>query len=537
MTADDTVALQPTLADIIAHHALQQPDGIALIQEEAGSAIRLTWRQYHESSNALALLLIEQGFLRGERIGLWLPDGIAMHIAMVACEKAGLVAVGLSPRAGEREIAHVLGVSEAAALLSMPECNGSSVQPLYQQLRQANTALRELFFVIGPTCSPVDAKDGLHTLHPCNAMPDMYRARRFAADELFLINSTSGTTGMPKCVAHHQARWLRFAEYAQDSAPLSGDDVFLCAVPASVGFGLWFGHFTAAVLGAPTVLLPKFSVSALVHALTTHRVTVLAAVSTQLNMLLNAIEAEGHRLKDLRVLYTGGEAVPFERAARFESLTDATVLQFYGSNEAGGLSYTTVRDSQERRLRTAGRIIPEMQVTLVDTQSGLPTTGTGRPICRGPLASLGYFNDDAANQRLYTDDGFLQMEDIVRVDEAGYLTVIGRIGDFIIRGGKNISAAAVEEAALVHPAVGAAAAVAMPDPVFGEKVCLYATLTSNTTLTLEALTAFMQANGVSKENCPERLVVLDELPLVSGGKVAKQILRNDIRLRMMAENV
>lgn len=537
MTQADTVVLQRTLADIIAHHALYQPEGIALIQEEAGSAIRLTWRGYHESSNAFALFLIEQGFQRGERIGLWLPDGIAIHIAMLACEKAGLVAVGISPRAGEREIAHVLSVSGAVALLSLPECNGSPVLSLYEPLRQANTALRQLLFVRGPTCSQVDAEGGLHSLHPCSAMPDMYRARRFAADELFLINSTSGTTGMPKCVAHHQARWLRFAEYAQDSAPLSGDDVFLCAVPASVGFGLWFGHFTAAVLGAPIVLLPKFSVAALVHALTAHRVTVLAAVSTQLNMLLNAIEAEGLTLNDLRVLYTGGEAVPFERAARFEALSDAIVLQFYGSNEAGGLSYTTVRDSQEQRLRTAGRIIPEMQVTLVDPQSGLPTTGTGRPVCRGPLTSLGYFNDDAANQRLYTNDGCLQMEDIVHIDGDGYLTVIGRIGDFIIRGGKNISAAAVEEAALVHPAIGAAAAVAMPDPLFGEKVCLYATLTSGTPLTLDALTAFLQANGVSKENCPERLIILDELPLVSGGKTAKQVLRDDIRLRMMAENI
>jgi acyl-CoA synthetase len=274
--------------------------------------------------------------------------------------------------------------------------------------------------------------------------------------------------------------------------------------------------------------------TALLRALTAHRVTVLAAVSTQMIMLLNAIETTGVALDDLRYLFTGGEAVPFERAARFETLTKAIVLQFYGSNEAGGLSYTTWRDSQDLRLRTAGRVIPEMNVTLVDPQSGLPDSRFGRPVCQGPLTSLGYFNDDAANRSLYTQDGFLKLEDIVRIDENGYLTVIGRIGDFIIRGGKNISAAAVEEGALMHPAIAAAAAVAMPDPIFGEKVCLYATLAIPADLTLELLVKFMQDNGVSKENCPERLIILDELPQVSGGKVAKQVLRDDIRRHVAA---
>jgi acyl-CoA synthetase len=112
---------------------------------------------------------------------------------------------------------------------------------------------------------------------------------------------------------------------------------------------------------------------------------------------------------------------------------------------------------------------------------------------------------------------------------------VGRIGDFIIRGGKNISAAAVEEGALTHPAIAGAAAVAMPDPVFGERVCLYATLRGQDSLDLADLTKFLQASGVSKENCPERLIVVESLPQVSGGKIAKQALRDDIRRRLASE--
>lgn len=526
---------QPTLADIIAHHATQQPDAIAFIEPGAQVTRHLTWDQYHRWSNALALSLIDRRYDRGERIGILLPDGIDVHIAFVACEKAGLVAVGISARAGEREIAHVLRTSGAVALLSLSERQGAAVQPLYQSLRLEVPTLRDWFELVDQAYDHIGLDGIAYPMTVCDRLPAFIADLRFAAGELFLINSTSGTTGMPKCVAHNQQRWFRFVDYVQDSASLSADDVFLCAVPASVGFGLWFGHFTATVLGATTILLPKFSIDALAEALMTYRVTVLAAVSTQLIMLLNAIEAGQFQCNSLRILYTGGEAVPFERAARFEALTGATVLQFYGSNEAGGLSYTTCLDSQEIRLRTAGRIIPAMQVRLVDPETGLPAAGSGRPICQGPLASLGYFNDEAANQRLYTDDGFVKMDDIVRIDDHGYLTVVGRIGDFIIRGGKNISAAAVEEGALTHPAVTGAAAVAMPDPVFGERVCLYATVRDQDSLALVDLTEFLLASGISKENCPERLIVVEALPQVSGGKVAKQALRDDIRRRLASE--
>lgn len=536
MSAENAVIAQPTLSEIIEGHASLRPDAIAFIAGDASeTTAQLTWREYHCSSNALAMFFIERGYRRGDKIGILLPDGIEVHVAFVACEKAGLVAVGISPRAGEKEIAHVLGVSGSVALLSISRRNGVLMAPLYQRLREQLPSLRELLLIADTTCTTVIAEDAVCQLATYEATPAAIEGRRLRAEELFLINSTSGTTGMPKCVSHHQARWLRFVDYVQDSAPLTASDVFLCAVPASVGFGLWFGHFTPALLGATTVLLPKFSVTALVRALALHRVTVLAAVSTQLTMLLGAIEEQGVIPDSLRILYTGGEAVPFERAARFEALTNAVVLQFYGSNEAGGLSYTTVRDSQDRRLRTAGRIIPEMNVTLVDPETGGPAIGSGRPVCRGPLTSLGYFNDDTANRRLYTEGGFLKMDDIVRIDELGYLTVVGRIGDFIIRGGKNISAAAVEESALMHPAIATAAAVAMPDVVFGEKVCLYVTLAASGTLQLTELIAVMQAKGISKENFPERLIILEAMPQVSGGKVAKQVLRDDIRRRVEEE--
>ncbi len=161
-----------------------------------------------------------------------------------------------------------------------------------------------------------------------------------------------------------------------------------------------------------------------------------------------------------------------------------------------------------------------------------PPTRPGHPICKGPATCLGYLDDDRANDELFTPDGWMRIGDLCTVDADGYLRVVGRTSDIIIRGGKNISAPAVEAEVAEHPAVAVAAAVAMPDEVFGERVCVYAELEPGRELDLDALVTFLRDRGVSPEWFPERLVVLEALPRASGGKVAKGELRADIRRRL-----
>ena len=209
--------------------------------------------------------------------------------------------------------------------------------------------------------------------------------------------------------------------------------------------------------------------------------------------------------------------MPYRPAAEFEELTGAKILQFYGSNETGMLSATIVDDSRDHRLRTGGRLVPEMSVRLFDGDRDVTETGRGQPACRGPATSLGYLGG-IGHDELFTPDGWMRMGDICEIDADGYLHVTGRTSDFILRGGKNISASQVEDAVMTHPAIAIAAAVAMPDPVFGEKVRLYAELTDSATVDLPGLVEHLLALGVSKELLPERLIILDELPRSSGGK-------------------
>ena len=325
-------------------------------------------------------------------------------------------------------------------------------------------------------------------------------------DDSFLINSTSGTTGLPKCVVHTQNRWHYFHQKAVANGELTADDVFLPVIPTPFGFGIWTSHTTPIYLGATTVLIERFDAAATCAAIERHRATVLCCVSTQLMMILASDASRQHDLTSLRVVFTGGEPLPYSQAAQFEELTGATILQFYGSNETGMLSATTTGDPLHHRLRTAGRIVPEMQVRLFDGDEDVTDSGRGQPVCRGPALSLGYLGG-TDHDKLFTRDGWMRMGDICELDADGYLRLAGRTSDFIIRGGKNISAVEVEEVVATHPAVAVAAAVAMPDPMFGERVCVFAELKNadHVDSTCRRSSSICLPQGMSKELLPERL--------------------------------
>jgi acyl-CoA synthetase len=511
-----------TVGDAVAGWAGARPDGEALVAD----ARRATWADYDARATALAAVLAGTGLPRGARVAVLLPDGVAVHVAFVAAERAGLTVVGLGHRAGDDEIRHLLSLTGADALVTLAEHRGRSTEELLAMVRQAGCPVRHHVVVDGDGVA-VDA----------DAPRGDLAGRTFGPDDVFLINSTSGTTGMPKCVVHTQNRWMYFHQLAADAGEMTGDDVFLSAIPAPFGFGIWTAHVTPAVLGAPTVVHERFDADRTIRAIERERVTVLACVSTQFLMMLKSPIVEQHDLSSLRCMFTGGEAVPEARAARFEDVTGARVLQFYGSNETGALSRTTMRDDRDHRLQTAGRLITDMHVRLLDDAGADITTPDtpGHPVCRGPATCLGYLDDARANEELFTPDGWMRIGDLCTIDADGYLRVVGRTSDIIIRGGKNISAPAVEAEVAQHPDVALAAAVAMPDEVFGERVCLYAELEPGVALELDALVAFLRERGVSPEWFPERLVVVDTLPRASGGKVAKGELRADIRRRLADE--
>ena len=558
------------------------------------------------------MLFADIGFERTERIVVFLPDSGLLHAVYLAAERAGLIVVGIGHRAGRAELSHLIGRCEAAAFVGLlEEESADDSEGLFDSLQREHPHLRHhiriaevlagglegrdlktqpvtslLVSVDGKASEilpmlPADVHDLSHDAPASSSKTssddlsktssgDFQFPDRLGPSELFLLNSTSGTTGLPKCVMQTQNRWFYFHQLAEEYGALTPEDRFCVAVPAPFGFGLWTTHFTPAALGIPTILMRRFTPELMLHLIERERATVLCAVTTQFIMMLNSPDLARYDLSSLRVLFTGGEAIPPQRAQEFERQTGTVLLNFYGSNETGVLTGTRIDDSQQVRLSTGGRPVPEMNVRLLHPETGAVLMGhseteygtdvaerrdeldtqkpddhaaktspaenregilQGVPACRGPATTLGYYDDDAANAELFTEDGWMLMGDIVRFTD-GCLQVVGRTSDFIIRGGKNISAPAVEAEVMTHPSVRLAAAVAAPDEVFGERVAVYAELREGAALDLESLTEHLTNRGVSKEWFPEFLIVVDTIPRSSGAKMAKGELREDIIERL-----
>jgi len=525
-----------SLADHVRFLAKTRPLDVAYY---SGERI-LDWAGYDAAADRLARVLLALDLSPGAHIGVWLPDGAAVHIAFQACERAGFVCVGLGARSGERELAHLLGLAQSHILISSEFVGSTDTYERVASLRSQGLDLRHHIVLSGEAFAtdPINVDGEPATL----SEPSALEGRSLRPDEVFLLNSTSGTTGLPKLVIHDQDRWMAFHEYAVDVGRLTDQDVIMGAVPAPFGFGLWSSHITPTLLGVPTVVMSRFDAANAIKLLERHRVTMLAAVSTQFIMMLETDrfggKGNGSSLA-LRVLFTGGEAVPKKRAYRFEEETGASVLQFYGSNETGAVSATRSDDPPDKRHGTAGRPLPDMNLRLFDAQGNDVTeSGVGQPAVKGPALSRGYFGAPEANAELIRDDGWFLLGDLVEIDTDGYLRVIGRTDDIIIRGGKNLSAAAIEETVTSHPEIVLAAAIGIPDAIFGEKAAVYVTLRGRETIELDELLAHLESVGVARELWPEALVVMDDLPQNAGGKVAKKVLRDAAaaRFRLPEDN-
>lgn len=513
-----------TVADFVAVNAKRIPEKIAYVCEGR----RLTWREYDAQIDQLAGILASL-LDPGARFGVLLPDAEEFHIALCAAERSGTVAVGMGARSGRAEIHHLMSKSGARILVMRAAHRELSNLDYARNLVEDGWALNGVVEVAptGPVCYYTRVDNDFITVPISSVDAEALQARALGPNDLSMLNSTSGTTGRPKLVTQFANRWVHFSDLAKKSANFTEDDIMFGAVPGPFGFGLWTSHYAPAMYGMTTIVCEKFNTEDVIRLLQAERATILACVSTQFKMLLDSPDLESAEDIVLRAMFTGGEAVPYERAAQFEERVGARVLQFYGSNESGAISATTLRDTVDKRLRTAGKVYEHINMRLYDQDGNdiTETGGPGIPGVVGPTICMGYFDDPAANAELFNRDGHMKMPDLVTVDDEGYLRVVGRTTDLIIRGGKNISAVEVEEAVESHPDVVMASAVPVPDPVFGERIGIAVTVKDDP-VTVSSLTDFLMEQGISKHLMPEKVVIMDELPRAAGGKVAKGQVRD-----------
>ncbi|MBB5852290.1 AMP-binding protein [Amycolatopsis umgeniensis] len=503
------------LYTLFARQCLDQPDKIAVIDADG----ELTYAELDDMARRLAAGLARLGIEPGEVVAVQLPNGRLACAADLAIAALGAIALPYPVGRGQREAASLLGRSRAVAVITVTLHGDFACAAGIRNLAAELPDLRAVIAVGTDTpagCVPIHALLAADARSFRPARPDPNAPAR--------ILVTSGSEAEPKMVAYsHNAlaggRGTMLAEL--HDVPADMRNLFL--VPLATAFGSSGTSVTLATLGGTLLLQPKFDAAATLRLIGRARPTHLLGVATMLRQLASAPELASADLSSLRAVVIGGAVLDEPTARRGREALGCPVINLYGS--ADGVSTHTALDDPVERVTTAGRPNPGVaEIRVVDEHlEELPIGEVGELIARGPMSPLCYVGAPELDARYRTPDGWVRTGDLGRIDDEGYLTIVGRRKDVIIRGGMNISPAEVEAVLITHPAIRDVACVPVPDPLFGERLC--ACVASETPLSLDDLTGHLERSGLERRKFPERLVVLPSLPLGPAGKVDRRVLR------------
>ena len=499
--------------------------------------LRLTYRSVLARADALATALTgELGLRRGDRTVVQLPNCWQFMVLLLGCLRAGVVPVMALPAHRRHELAHLVEHSQAAAIAVPGQVRDFDHQQMAGELAADCPTLR-LVLTTSETVRP--GSTSLTAL--CAEPADATQARRRwdagppGSRDIALFLLSGGTTGLPKLIARTHDDHAYNARASAELCGLGPDTAYLVALPASHNFPLACPGILGTMLaGGRVVMLPSPEPERAFAAIAAERVTVTAAVPAVAQRWIRHARKHGaDQLRTLTLLQVGGARLADEIARQVRPVLGATLQQVFGMAE-GLLNYTRLDDSEDVICATQGRPLSEGdEVRLVDEQDrDVPPGEPGLLLTRGPYTPRGYYRAAEQNARAFTADGWYRSGDIVRRRPDGNLLVEGRDKDMINRAGEKISAEEVENLVYQLPQVAHVAAVAMPDPEAGERVCIYAVLTPRAGLTLDDVRSAMAAAGVARFKWPERLEIVPELPTTKVGKIDKKALRMDIAARL-----
>lgn len=310
-------------------------------------------------------------------------------------------------------------------------------------------------------------------------------------------------------------------------------DKAIAIAPANTGAtGYMFPVLAPLCGGAASVLLEEWSPAAAVELLETERATHCAAIPTQLVKMLQDPTIGKRDFSAVKVVTSAGAPLTPDTAELTEAAFGAAVTTIYGSTDGGVITLTRISDPLDKRRTTVGRPVPGAELTLRDPGgAAVPLRTTGEVVWRTPTKSCGYLNDPERTDAMFEGDGWFLSGDLGALDEQGYLSIVGRSKDLIIRGGQNISPLEVEQIIARHEAVSEVAVVGIPDPVFGERTCACVVLRPGARLVLEDIIEFMRAQEIAPFKIPEVIELFDELPRTGADKLSKVAMKSAIAER------
>lgn len=521
------------LSDFWDKNAREYPNKEAIVDSKSA----LTWAMAKQQIDRLALGFLELGFKKDDMIVAQLPNCVERCLLFMACEKAGLLFFPVSRALRHKEVEYILKHVEAKGLVIPREFRNFNYFKMIEEIRPNLTQLKYLF-VIGEEVpeGAISIKKMLAQPLEKKYPPNYLENTKMPPTEFSLVQNTTGTTGFPKFVESPMCGRIYGAKVQQIRYKLTRDDIFTIFAVPQIGPN-FMGYFISPLIAAQAIMLEHFEAEEALKLIEKEKVTVASVVPAMLSMMAKHPDLKNYDLSSLRFIESTGSPLPYQQALEVEEKMKCPVVQIYGAVDFGVVCIPCPDDPPEVRLTTVGKPYEGCEVRLIDEAGKDVVEGeVGEIMARGPASASGYYKDTQATWQAWTKDGWFKLGDLGKFDKQGNLAIVGRKKEIIIRGGQNIYPTEIENMLITHPKIFDVAIVGMPDPVMGERACAYVILKLGQSLTFAEMVSFLKDKNIASYKFPERLEILDKLPMVAGDQKAdKKLLQQDIAKKLKGE--
>ncbi|WP_105189763.1 AMP-binding protein [Pseudoalteromonas sp. T1lg48] len=546
---------QQALSDLTIGNYLQSivdtyPENEAIVIRHQN--IRWSYRRYLEEIERVATGLLALGVQPGDRVGIWSPNNIEWSLIQMATAKIGAIMVCLNPAYRPHELEFAINNVEVKFLVMAQEFKASNyVEMLYQlapELTDPNHQgpIAKLPSLTRVICIGEQQRCGMLPFAQLQDLgqPQHYQHMRELASQLdandaINIQFTSGTTGNPKGATLSHRNILNNALLVARAMQFSANDRLCIPVPLYHCFGMVLGNLVCVASGACAIYpSPSFEPLTTLQTVEQERCTALHGVPTMFIAQLELPEFSKFDLSTLRTGVMAGATCPQELMRKVHSQFNMTqVLIGYGQTECSPINHITEIDSPlEKQVETVGRAMAHTEVKIIDERGGIAAIGTAGEICaRGYCVMQGYWGDEAKTKATIDEQGWLHSGDLGVMDDQGYVTIVGRIKDMIIRGGENIYPREIEELLYLHEAISDAAVFGIPDDKFGEQVCLWLKLKEGHDLTEQQVRDYLKEH-LAYFKIPKYIEIVDEYPMTVTGKLQKFKMREQMIEKLQAQH-
>jgi fatty-acyl-CoA synthase len=503
--------------------AARYPEAEALVDAPSGQ--RWTYEEFDADTDVLAAGLIGAGLLAGDRVGIWAPNCAEWVHLQYATAKAGIILVNINPAYRSHELSYALRQSGVRWLISAESFKTSDYRAMIEEVRSNLPSLENVIYLGSPEWSTLfeaGRADGA-----AGALAE--REAGLSFDDPINIQYTSGTTGFPKgaTLSHHNI--LNNGFFIGEGCKYTEADRVCIPVPFYHCFGMVLGNLACTTHGACIVIpAPGFEPAQTLATVQAERCTSLYGVPTMFIAELALPDFADYDLSTLRTGIMAGSPCPVEVMKRVVSemhMGEVTIC--YGMTETSPVStQTTADDDMERRVSTVGRVHPHVEVKVIDPETGrvLPREAPGELCTRGYSVMLGYWDEPEKTAEAIDPARWMHTGDLAVMDQAGYLNIVGRIKDMVIRGGENVYPREVEEFLYAHPAIEDVQVVGVPDVKYGEELCAWIKLRPGSELTEDEVKQYCQGK-IAHFKVPRYIRFSNDFPMTVTGKVQKFKMR------------